>query len=262
MPLINALTIAGFDPSGGAGVLADVRTFAAFECNASAAITSITFQNGLSATGAVHQTAATVRGQVEALLEEFSFGCAKTGMLPTSEIVREVARLFREGILPAPVVDPVMVASSGMRLMEKDALEIFISDMLPVARLVTPNIPEAEALSGMVITSEDEMQEAIKIIRGLGARAVLIKGGHLRGRKAEGNRQKAEAFPDEAIDVLDDDGTVSVFRDEFIPGAKLHGSGCVLSAAITAGLGKGMSLQDSVKEAKSFVLAALQKSVN
>ena len=257
MPLINALTIAGFDPSGGAGVLADVRTFAAFECEASAAITSITFQNSLRAIGALHQKVETVRGQMEALLGQFDFACAKTGMLPTREIIREVARLFREEDLPAPVVDPVMVATSGLRLMEEDALEVFISSILPAARLATPNIPEAEALSGLVITSENDMREAAQIIRGLGARAVLIKGGHLRRQKAEGSGQK-EAYPDEAIDVLDDEGMVTVFRSKFIPGANLRGSGCILSAAIAAGLGKGNSLAESVKEAKSFVLAALQ----
>src|SRR6266851_8120413 len=189
MPLPNALTIAGFDPSGGAGVLADARTFAAFDYRASAAISSITFQNDLHATGAVHQSAATIRSQVSSLLEQFQFACAKTGMLPTREVVHEVARRFRESELPAPVVDPVMISSSGMRLMEEDALEIFITELLPLARLVTPNIPEAEALSGLTITSEAAMLEAAKIIRGLGARAALIKGGHLRTQKAEGSER-------------------------------------------------------------------------
>jgi hydroxymethylpyrimidine kinase/phosphomethylpyrimidine kinase len=273
MPLPNALTIAGFDPSGGAGVRADAQTFAAFGYRASAAITSITFQNDRSATGAVHQSATTVRGQIDSLLQEFQFVCAKTGMLPTHAVVHEVARIFRERELPAPVVDPVMVSSSGMRLMEEDALEIFITELLPLARLVTPNISEAEALSGMIITSETEMREAAKIIRASDARAVLIKGGHLGERKAKGSRQKAEGkngdempappgetsvFPDEAIDVLDDDGSVTVFRAEFIPGAKLRGSGCILSAAIAAGLGKGMSLEDSVRQAKDFVLNELR----
>jgi hydroxymethylpyrimidine/phosphomethylpyrimidine kinase len=272
MPLPNALTIAGFDPSGGAGVRADAQTFAAFGYRASAAITSITFQNGRSTTGAVHQSARTVRGQIDSLLQVFQFVCAKTGMLPTPAVVHEVARIFRERDLPAPVVDPVMVSSSGMRLMEEDALEIFITELLPLARLVTPNISEAETLSGMTITSEAAMLEAAKIIRGLGARAVLIKGGHLKTPKAAGSRQaesedtdtmsassaEAPAFPEDAIDVLDDDGTVTVFRREFIPGAKLHGSGCILSAAIAAGLGQGGTLEDSVREAKSFVLDALR----
>lgn len=249
---LNALTIAGFDPSGGAGVLADARTFESFDFRAAAAITSITFQNDRHAIGAVHHTAATVRGQVNALLDESQFACAKTGMLPTREVVREVARLFREQDLPAPVVDPVMVSSSGRRLMEEDALETFISDMLPRARVVTPNIPEAEALSGMTITSKLEMREAAKIIRGLGARAVLIKGGHLPAG--------ARAFPDEAIDLLDDDGAVTIFRAEFIPDANLHGSGCILSAAIAAGLGNGKSLAESVREAKDFVLNELREA--
>jgi hydroxymethylpyrimidine kinase/phosphomethylpyrimidine kinase len=260
MPQPNALTIAGFDPSGGAGVLADARTFVSFGYRASAAITSITFQNDSSAKGAVHQTVETVRGQVSSLLEQFQFACAKTGMLPTRAVVHEVVRIFRDSKLPAPVVDPVMVSSSGMRLMEADALQILISELLPVARLLTPNIPEAEALTGMTITSEEEMREAAKIIRDSGARAVLIKGGHLERQKAEGGRQIAEACSDEAIDVLDDDGTVTVFRGEFIPGASLRGSGCILSAAIAAGLGKGMSLQDSVRQAKEFVLNTLRNA--
>ena len=255
MPLPNALTIAGFDPSGGAGVLADARTFASFGYRASAAITSITFQNDKSASGAVHQSAATVRSQIDALLGKLQFDCAKTGMLPTREVVAEVSGIFRDSSLPAPVVDPVMVSTSGMRLMEENALEIFIAELLPRARLVTPNIPEAEALSGLQITSETQMREAAKIIRAMGARAVLIKGGHLERRNAEGSKQKAEN--EEAVDLLDDDGVVTVFRAEFIPGAKLRGSGCILSAAIAAGLGKEMSLDDSVRQAKGFVLEGL-----
>ncbi len=257
---LNALTIAGFDPSGGAGVLADTRTFASFGYRASAVITSVTLQNDHQATGAVHQTAATVRSQVQALLEALQFSCAKTGMLPTREVVREVTQLFRKQALPPPVVDPVMISSSGMRLMDKDALEVFISDMLPVARLVTPNIPEAEALSGLAISTENEMREAARIIRDLGARAVLIKGGHLREQKAEGSKQKAEAYPDEAVDLLNDDGTVTVFRAPFIPGANLRGSGCILAAAIAAGLGKEKSLAESVREAKDFVLDELRRA--
>ncbi|MEO7971630.1 MAG: bifunctional hydroxymethylpyrimidine kinase/phosphomethylpyrimidine kinase [bacterium] len=256
MPLPNALTIAGFDPSGGAGVLADARTFSSFDYRASAAITSITFQNDTQARGAVQQTAATVRGQIESLLARLQFACAKTGMLPTREVVQEVARIFREHELPAPVVDPVMVSSSGLRLMEEGALEVFVAELLPVARVVTPNIPEAEALTGLELTSEAEMREAAKLIRTLGARAVLLKGGHL-GQKAVGRRQKAEGS--EAIDVLDDDGTVTLFRAAFIPGANIRGSGCILSAAIAAGLGKGLSLEASVRQAKEFVLNELRR---
>jgi len=271
MPLLKptrALTIAGFDPSGGAGVLADARTFAAFGLQASAAITSVTFQNSAKFWGAVNQTAEVVRAQVEPLLAEFTVVCAKTGMLPTREVVLEVARLFRETDLPWPVVDPVIVSSSGRRLMEEGALAVLVAELIPLARLITPNIPEAEALTGLAITTETDMRRAAELIRKMGARAVLIKGGHLEAQKAEGRRQKAEgeaavgtpAVPVEAIDVLDNDGKVIVFREKRIVRAQLHGSGCILSAAIAAGLGKGMTLEDSVGAAKSFVLDAIRNS--
>ena len=241
----NALTIAGFDPSGGAGVLADARTFTAFGYRPAAVITSITLQNDETASGAAHQSATVVHDQLRVLLEESNFACVKVGMLPTREVMLEVARFFQREDLPEPVVDPVMVSSSGLRLMNEDALQTFISDMLPVARLITPNIPEAETLTGLKIRTEEEMHESAKVIRRLGSRAVLIKGGHL-------NRS------DEAIDVLDDNGNVAVFRKPFIPNANLRGSGCILSSAIAAGLGEGKTLEDSVRQAKAFVLDQLR----
>jgi hydroxymethylpyrimidine/phosphomethylpyrimidine kinase len=266
MPSIlpRALTIAGFDPSGGAGVLADVRTFAAFGLQASAAITSITFQTTERVFGAVHQNGEAVRAQVMPLLKDYIFTCTKTGMLPTPEVVMEVARLFRETDLPRPVVDPVIWSSSGQRLMEERALAALIEQLLPLAQLLTPNIPEAETLTGTTITSEADMRRAATIIRDLGARAVLIKGGHLEKQDAGGRRQEAgDIAPgesDEAIDVLDSEGKVTIFRERWVSGAELHGSGCILSAAIAAGLGKGMTLEDSVAAAKSFVLEALRHS--
>ena len=253
-----ALTIAGFDPSGGAGVLADVRTFASFGLQAAAAITSITFQNPSDVFGAEHQTPEAVRAQIEPLLGGFVIACAKTGMLPTRAIVLEIARLFRETDLPRPVVDPVLMSSSGHPFMEEDAIGELVNEILQLARLVTPNIPEAERLTGMTITSEVDMRRAAAAIRELGARAVLIKGGHLREQRAEGRKQKTES--EEAVDVLDNEGKITVFRQRRIGGAELHGSGCILSAAITAGLGKGMTLEDSVGAAKAFVLEAIRNA--
>lgn len=263
----RALTIAGFDPSGGAGVLADARTFAAFGFQASAAITSITFQNTERVFGAVHQTGETVRAQVLPLLEDAKIVCSKTGMLPTREVVLEVARLFRETDLPRPVVDPVILSSSGQRLMEEGALHALIEELLPLAQLLTPNVPEAEALTGTTITSEADMRRAAVVIRKLGARAVLIKGGHLREQEAGGSRQEAGTDkgleePSDAIDVLDNEGKVTVFRERRIIGAELHGSGCILSAAIAAGLGQGKTLEDSVSAAKGFVLEAIRNSAH
>ena len=249
-------------------MLADVRTFTALGLRASAAITSVAFQNSNKVFGAIHQTAEAVRAQVEPLLDDFTVVCAKTGMLPTSEIVSEVARLFRETDLPAPVVDPVIVSSSGYKLMEDHALAALIDQLLPLARLVTPNIPEAERLTGIAIKSESDMRRAATMIRELGAPAVLVKGGHLVSQKA-GRRQRAEndeadqiaGHNNDAIDLLDDQGKVTVFRAKRIAGAELHGSGCILSAAIAAGLGKGMTLEESVKAAKSFVLEAMRNSL-
>ncbi len=242
-----ALTIAGFDPSGNAGVLADVRTFDSFGLRAAAVVTSITFQNSVGGFGALDQTGAAVRAQLHPLLDDFNFVCVKTGMLPTREVIREVARLFRETSLPRPIVDPVMISSAGQRLMEPAAIKTLIEELLPLAQLVTPNIPEAEALTGKQISSEADMRDAAKIIRKLGARAVLIKGGHLE-----------EDSVNEAIDLLDNDGEVTTLRLERIPGRGIRGSGCILSAAIAAGLGRGKSLLDSVSAAKQFVTDAIR----
>jgi hydroxymethylpyrimidine kinase/phosphomethylpyrimidine kinase len=247
LKLPRALTIAGFDPSAGAGVLADLKTFAAFGFQAAAVITSITFQNSSKVFGAEHQSAEAVRAQLMPLLEDGRIVCAKTGMLPTREVVVEVARLFRESELPRPVVDPVITSSSGQRLMEESALVVLIEELLPLAQLITPNIHEAETLTGMAITSESDIRQAAILIREKGARAVLIKGGHLRG---------------DAIDVLDNEGKVTVFREQRISGGDLHGSGCILSAAIAGGLGKGMTLEDSVGAAKRFVFEAISEASN
>src|SRR5688572_21413974 len=176
------LTIAGFDPSGGAGIIADIRTIESFGCTAVAAITSVTFQNAEKFFGAKHQSAESVREQVAAITGATRIAAVKIGMLPTAEIVREVARLIRENNLPAPVIDPVIESTSGGQLMSDDAFEVFVSELLPLARVVTPNIPEAERLAGMNIRDEEQMRQAAARIRELDARAVLIKGGHLGQR--------------------------------------------------------------------------------
>ncbi len=264
-----ALTIAGVDPSGGAGVIADVRTFAAFGCFATAAITSLTFQNTTGVFGALHQTAETVRAQVMPIIEDFNVSCAKTGMLPTREVISEVARLFRDTPLPAPVVDPVMRATSGDDLINDDAVSCLVAELFPLALVVTPNIPEAERLTGLMITDELGMLQAARIIREMGARAVLVKGGHLASRREAGGRRQEGALKDgdepaavskKAIDVLDNEGRVTTFRDELIAVGDVHGSGCTLSAAIAACLGKGQNLEEAIHSAKSFVTEAIRRS--
>src|SRR5688500_5327615 len=142
------LTIAGFDPSGGAGVIADIKTFTAFGCFATAAVTSLTFQNTTGVFGATHQTAQEVRAQILPVIEDFQVAGVKTGMLPTREVIAEVARLLRETTLPAPVVDPVVRSTSGYDLIDDEALAALRTQLLPVARLVTSNLPEAERITG------------------------------------------------------------------------------------------------------------------
>ena len=252
-----ALTIAGLDPSGGAGVIADLRAFASLGCFPTAAITSVTFQNATRVFGAEHLAAKTVRAQVLAIVDGHKVACAKTGMLPTREVVREVARLFRETNLPAPIVDPVVNSTSGYALISENALEDLQKELLPLARLVTPNIPEAERITGLSIDDEEGMRRAAQAMREMGARAVLVKGGHLREQEAEGGRPEAGGQR-QAIDYLDNEGRVTVLREEWIAGGSIRGTGCMLSAAIAACLGKGMSLEGAVRDAKKFVTEAIR----
>lgn len=253
--ILVAMTIAGVDPSGGAGVLADVRTFVAFGCFPTAAITSLTFQNTTKVFGVENQSAATVREQILPIVSDFPVAGLKTGMLPTREVISEVARLVREQGLPAPVVDPVMQATSGDSLIDDEAVECLVSELFPLARVVTPNIPEAERLTGLVIKNQSDMAAAAWVIRQAGARAVLIKGGHvLERRKAD------QENANEALDVLIDGDSVTIFRQEWIDAGEIHGSGCTLSAGIAACLAHGLDLEESVRRAKQYVTDLIRSS--
>src|SRR5438270_11270645 len=217
------LTVAGFDPSGGAGIIADVRTILRFGCRPVAAITSLTFQNTEGVFGAVHEGAQSVRAQILPVIEESLVAAVKMGMLPTAEIVLELAQLIRDQRLPPPVIDPVMRSSSGYELIDQDAIEVLRRELIPLARLITPNIPEAEALAGVRIEDQQGLQNAAQTLREMGARAVLITGGHLSGAQpscppayAEEEAGKMPALPAEAIDILDDEGEVTIFRGEWI----------------------------------------------
>jgi hydroxymethylpyrimidine/phosphomethylpyrimidine kinase len=240
-----ALTVAGFDPSGGAGVVADVKTFTAFGCFATAAVTSLTYQNTTGVFGASHQSAEAVRAQVLAVVTDFRVVGAKTGMLPTREVIEEVARLFRETELPAPVVDPVVRSTSGYDLINDSALDALKRELLSLARVVTPNVPEAERITGLEIRDRAAMVEAARVMRGMGARAVLVKGGHLAG---------------DAVDVLDEGGEVTFFSAPRVETTSTHGTGCTLAAGIAACLARGASLEDSVAAAKDFVTEAMRRA--
>jgi hydroxymethylpyrimidine/phosphomethylpyrimidine kinase len=242
-----ALTVAGFDPSGGAGVVADLKTFTSFGCFAAAAVTSLTFQNTTGVFGAATQSAETVRRQVLAVVEDFRVAGMKTGMLPTREVISEVARLLRETALreAGAVVDPVVRSTSGYDLIDDEALAALRRELLPLARVVTPNLPEAERITGMKIADEEGMRRAAASMRAMGARAVLVKGGHLTG---------------DALDLLDDGGDVRLFRAPRIQTDSTHGTGCTLAAAVAACLARGLALADAVEAAKRFVTAAIRRA--
>jgi hydroxymethylpyrimidine kinase/phosphomethylpyrimidine kinase len=256
----TVLTIAGFDPSGGAGIIADIRTFVHFGCRPTAAITSLTFQNSQGVFGAIHEGAASLRAQILPIVEEHKVAAVKIGMLPTAELVSAVVRLIQEGYLPAPVVDPVFESSSGHRLIEDDAAELLMRELLPLARLITPNIPEAEKLAGLNVNDDENMRQASARIRELGPCAVLIKGGHLRRESGVRSQEPGEGTS-EAIDILDDDGQVTVFRGDWIDAQPVRGTGCMLSSAIAASLSQGISLKESVRRAKEFVADNIRRAV-
>jgi len=251
------LTIAGFDPSGGAGIIADIRTIAQFGCRAAAAMTSLTFQNAAGVFGATHETAKSLLAQIIPVIAEQNIVAVKIGMLPTAELVSEVARLVRENHLPAPVLDPVLKSSAGDELMEPEAIQSLVHQLLPLVRLITPNIPEAEVLTGAQISGEREMRSAAAKLREMGARSVLIKGGHLKQELGAGSQESGLA---EAVDLLNDEGEVSVLEGEWIDAPPVRGTGCMMSSAIAALLAHGWDLVAAVTAAKEYVATEIQNS--
>lgn len=264
------LTIAGLDPSGGAGIIADIKTFARFGCFATAAVSSITFQNTTGVFGAVHQTGETIRGQVEPILRDYEVSAVKTGMLPTREVIEETARLISEAKQKNFVVDPVVRSTSGFDLIDDDALQALIELLFPLSDLVTPNIPEAERITKIKIGNEADIEKAARIIQSMGAKNVLIKGGHFPVaefgmRNADLSREKAdlnERVNRNAVDYMFIGSEITVFEDDFIDTTATHGTGCTLAAAITANLALGKSLKEAVKISKEFVTEAIRTAPN
>jgi hydroxymethylpyrimidine/phosphomethylpyrimidine kinase len=254
------LTIAGLDPSGGAGVVADIKTFSAFGCFAAAAVTSITFQNTTGVFGAIAQTAEVVRGQVEPILQDFAVSALKTGMLPTREVIEEAARLVRENDLKNFVVDPVVRSTSGFDLIDDEALRALVEKLFPLADIITPNIPEAERIARMKIETAEDIKQAARLMQSMGARNVLIKGGHLFEVKSEKLKVKSEKRI--AKDFLFVGEDLHVFEAEFIETTATHGTGCTLAAAITANLANGKNLIESVEISKRFVTEAIRTAPN
>ena len=256
------LTIAGLDPSGGAGIVADIKTFSAFDCFATAAITSITFQNTTGVFGAIHQTAEALRGQVEPIVEDFEIAALKTGMLPTREIIEEVARLIKANKLKNFVVDPVVRSTSGFDLIDDKALKILIEKLFPLSDIVTPNLPEAERITQMKIENENDIEKAAKIMQSFGAKNVLIKGGHIPISDFGFRISDLENRKPTARDFLFIGDEKHIFEAEWIETNATHGTGCTLAAAITANLALGKSLIEAVETAKQFVTNAIKNAPN
>jgi hydroxymethylpyrimidine/phosphomethylpyrimidine kinase len=245
------LTVAGLDPSGGAGIIADLKTFSAFRCYGAAAITSVTFQNTQGVYGAEALTPHSVRRQIEPILDDFAIEAFKTGMLPNKGVIDAVADIASDRGLRNAVIDPVVRATSGFDLIDDAALSALIDRLFPLASIVTPNIPEAERIAGFEIFDDASMLRAAETIYGFGARAVLIKGGHSPVEK-DGLRV--------ARDLLLIDSDPIFLEAEFVDSRATHGTGCTLAAAIAASLARGVSLEDAVRLGKSYVTEAIRTS--
>jgi len=237
-----ALTIAGSDPSGGAGVQADLKTFHQFGVYGEAVITLLTVQNTVRVSHVEVMPAWLVRDQIAAVIEDIPPAAAKTGALGSLEVVEAVARIAEKFQFPL-VVDPVMVSKHGSPLLPETAMRAVRELLLPCATLVTPNIPEAEALTGSAIRSLEDVRRAACLIHSMGARAVLIKGGHLEG---------------ESTDVLLDGISYREFPAPRIATSHTHGTGCTYSAAIAAGLATGLELAEAVARGKRFIHEAIR----
>jgi hydroxymethylpyrimidine/phosphomethylpyrimidine kinase len=241
-----ALTIAGSDSGAGAGIQADLKTFAAFHVYGLSAVTAVTAQNTTGVRAVQDVTPELVVAQIEALAEDFPIDALKTGMLANAGIVLVVADAIRRHRLAPLVVDPVMVAKGGTRLLPEDAVEALRTELLPMAAVVTPNLPEAEALTGGRIRSMQDRITAGRAILACGARAVVIKGGH--------------GEEDPLVDLLIEEGGVREFRGPRVETRNTHGTGCTFSAAIAALLAGDRPLAEAVGAARAYVEAALQQA--
>lgn len=242
----RVLSIAGSDSSGGAGIQADLKTFSALGCYGMSAITALTAQNSLGVRSIHPVPASFVRDQLEAVLTDLGTDAVKIGMLFSRELIETVAQVLREQAVQQIVLDPVMVAQSGDRLLEDRAVEAMKSELLPLADLLTPNLPEAEVLLEREIRDLDGMQEAARDLAGLGCKGVLLKGGHLK------EVQSTDVFYQGAGDRL------LTLPGELVPTRNNHGTGCTLSSAVAACLARGMDMPAAVQKGKEYISGAIR----
>jgi hydroxymethylpyrimidine kinase/phosphomethylpyrimidine kinase len=242
----TALSVAGSDPSGGAGIQADLKTFASLDVYGMSVIAALTAQNTEGVRDVFAIPAEFVGLQLDAVFTDIPPQAMKTGMLGTAAVVEIVAQRIRKQGVSNLVVDPVMVSTSGTHLLEHAGEEMLKRALLPLALLVTPNLAEASVLTAIDVRDPDTMQEAARRLHRMGARNVLVKGGHLEG---------------DSIDVFYDGAEIDRLSSPRIPTSDLHGTGCVLSAAITAHLARGLALREAVVRGKEFVTEAIRNSL-
>lgn len=246
MTMPRALTIAGSDSGGGAGIQADLKTFTALGVFGTSALTAVTAQNTLGVTGVYPLTPGQVAAQLDAVLADIGTDAAKTGMLLDTPIIAAVADRLRHYGVTNLVLDPVMIAKDGHPLLLAQAQQALRELLLPLAAVVTPNLPEAEALTGLTIRTRDDMVAAARRLVEMGARAAVVKGGHLDGEAAD--------------DAFYDGGRVEWLHAGRVATSHTHGTGCTFSAAICAGLARGMALRDAVHQAKAFITLAIRRA--
>jgi len=243
--IYTAMTIAGSDSGGGAGIQADLKTFAALGVYGTSVLTAITAQNTVGVTGVHEIPVDMVAAQIEAVITDIGADAVKTGMLASSAIIETVARELAHFRVDRLVVDPVMVAKSGDTLLREEAVDVMRRSLIPLATVVTPNIHEAETLTGLRIESERDARRAAEKIVSMGARAVVVKGGHL---------------PGPPVDLLYDGREFYSFSGPRIETRNTHGTGCTFASAIAAGLAKEMEMADAVAMAKEYVTEAIRRS--
>lgn len=248
--MTRCLTIAGSDSSGGAGIQADLKTFSALKVYGMTAITSITVQNTCGVLGVVDMPGEIVYKQIKAVSEDIGIDSAKTGMLSNSEIIYNVAKAIRDFKIEKLVVDPVMFSKSGYPLLKAEAIETVLKELIPLSLVITPNKYEAEKISGREIKTENDMIDCAKFIQSLGAKCVIIKGGHIN------------IYDDTVIDIIYFNGEVIKMVYPKVNTKNTHGTGCTFSAAICANIGKGYDIITAIRSARAFLQLAIEKSLN
>ena len=241
----HVLTIAGSDSCGGAGIQADIKTFSALGTYGMSVITAVTVQNTQGVFGCQDITPDIIAGQIDAIFTDIEVHAVKIGMVSQIETIKIIAQKLKQYQAKNIVLDPVMISKSGFDLMQKNAKETLIKELLPLAFVVTPNLPEAEVITGLSIQNLEDMEKAAKIIYDMGAKNILIKGGHLEH---------------DATDILFD-GNYFHLKEKRIQTKNTHGTGCTLSSAIAANLAKDKTVQQAVENAKEYITGAIEHSL-